>query len=228
MIVNCPALGTNITPSIMSNEIWALTLMLSCQNIWGLCENRKTLTNEDIVFELVRGPVLGFITSFHWPSLKVSGYEGFRLALGQLSPFAIATVQIEIGKTRSFSKTRTRDWGRTAQNLSVSNSFSLGDSGNLTFVPSWIVRRFFSSPPFPLAADHCVNTLASRRDKTIKNERREGKQNLLKSSSLPDLSPYSGDRAKAKIAPRQPNDLVPRRYQLQAMYKQKTLAVFCL
>ena len=67
----------------------------------------------------------------HWPSLKVSGYKGFRLASGQLSPCAIATVQREIGKTRSFSKTTTRDWGKTAQNLSVSNSFSWGIQAKL-------------------------------------------------------------------------------------------------
>ena len=135
MIVNCPALGTNITLSIMSYEIWALTLMLSCQNIWGLCENRKTLTNEDIVFELcLRGTVLWFITSFHWPSLKVSGYEGFRLALGQLSPLAIATVEIEIGKTRSFSKTRTRDWGKTLKTCPCWTD-SVGGLRQ-TFVPS--------------------------------------------------------------------------------------------
>ena len=46
MIVNCPALGTNITQSIMSNKMWAMTLMLSCQNLWDLRENWKTLTNE--------------------------------------------------------------------------------------------------------------------------------------------------------------------------------------
>ena len=43
-----------------------------------------------------------FFSSDNWPSLKVSGYEGFRLASGQLSPCAIATVQREIGKTRIF------------------------------------------------------------------------------------------------------------------------------
>ena len=89
--------------------------------------------------------------------------RGFRLASGQLSPCAIAIVQRVIGKTRSFSKRTTRDWGKTAQNLSVSNSFSWGIQEK-TFVPSSIVRRFFSSPScFPLVADHCAAESPRRR-----------------------------------------------------------------
>ena len=50
---------------------------------------------------------------------------------------------------------------------------------------------------------------------TIKNETREGKQSrcLSKSSSFPDLSPYSGDRARQKLPRGQSNDLVPRYFE---------------
>ena len=72
-------------------------------------------------------------------------------------------------------------------------------------------QRLISAGGFP--SEYITTSLASgRRDKTIKNETREGKQSrcLSKSSSLPDLSPYSGDRAKQKLPRGQSNDLVPR------------------
>ena len=55
------------------------------------------------------------------------------------------------------------------------------------------------------------------REKTIKNETREGKQSrcFSKSSSLPDLSPYSGDRSRQKLPRGQSNELVPRYFALR-------------
>ena len=64
------------------------------------------------------------------------------------------------------------------------------------------------------------STLASGRDKTIKNETREGKQSrcFSKSSSLPDLSPYSsGDRARQKLPRGKTNDLVPRYFERRSI-----------
>ena len=56
-----------------------------------------------------------------------------------------------------------------------------------------------------------------------KNETREGKQSrcLSKNSSLPDLSPYSGDRARQKLPQGQSNDLVPRYFERKSIARAR-------